>query len=793
MIRPLRALSLLLAASLSAFAAAPLDSADASLAPELGFEIVQDGDYPAGWRGGPPETNHIDTSVVHSGKAAARIERTSTSPRNFSSLTKALTIDFAGQRLELRGWIRTEAVSGFAGLWLREDGPDGTLEFDNMQSRRLRGTNDWAEYSISLPVHPGARGLFFGFLLNGTGKAWVDDLQLLVDGKPIWQAAKIEWAETVFDRDHEFDDGSKVTLSALTPGQIENLATLARVWGFLKYHHPTVTRGELHWDYELFRLLPRVLAARDQAAANATLLNWIDRLGPLEFGVRSSPPEEEIALRPDLAWLDDNVRVGEALSARLRAVRDTRFTGQFYVSLVPGVGNPVFKNEPAYPDMRFPDAGYQLLGLFRLWNIIRYWSPYRDLVDGEWDATLTEFIPRIALAPSKDAYQLELMAFIARISDTHANLWSSLQLRPPVGEGELPVVVRFVEGQAVVTEVLPTPDKLSASLQHGDVIVAIDNTPVDEWVRRWSPFYAASNEPTRLRDIARVLTRGPLGPVKLRIRRGSDEFDIGARRLASAELPEKRRTHDLPGPTFHLLSRDVAYLKLSSVKAADVSEYLRQAGATQGWIIDLRNYPAEAVLFDLGALFVDHGTPFARFTQPNLENPGQFSFTGSASLSPERPPGRELARGDSSNILSQPTFAAPVDFPQWNPQSQARYTGKIVVLVDEVTQSAAEYTAMALRAAGAVVVGSMTAGADGNVAKIPLPGGLHTMISGIGVYYPDKRPTQRIGIVPDVKVEPTIAGIRAARDELLEEALRQILGPTTSPDEILRLAAPHAD
>jgi C-terminal processing protease CtpA/Prc len=84
---------------------------------------------------------------------------------------------------------------------------------------------------------------------------------------------------------------------------------------------------------------------------------------------------------------------------------------------------------------------------------------------------------------------------------------------------------------------------------------------------------------------------------------------------------------------------------------------------------------------------------------------------------------------------------------------------------------------MALRVAPqAIVVGSTTAGADGNVSEIMLPGALRTMISGIGVFYPDKKPTQRVGIIPDVEVRPTIAGIRAGRDEVLEEAQRQILG-----------------
>jgi C-terminal processing protease CtpA/Prc len=73
-----------------------------------------------------------------------------------------------------------------------------------------------------------------------------------------------------------------------------------------------------------------------------------------------------------------------------------------------------------------------------------------------------------------------------------------------------------------------------------------------------------------------------------------------------------------------------------------------------------------------------------------------------------------------------------------------------------------------------IVVGSTTAGADGDVSTIPLPGQLTTLISGIGVFYPDHRPTQRIGIVPGVTVTPTIQGITAGRDELLEAAIHLI-------------------
>ena len=82
---------------------------------------------------------------------------------------------------------------------------------------------------------------------------------------------------------------------------------------------------------------------------------------------------------------------------------------------------------------------------------------------------------------------------------------------------------------------------------------------------------------------------------------------------------------------------------------------------------------------------------------------------------------------------------------------------------------------MAFRTAPkATVIGSTTAGADGNISPFHLPGNLRTMISGIGVFYPDGTATQRVGIVPDIEVKPTIQGIKDGRDELLEKAMEII-------------------
>ena len=136
--------------------------------------------------------------------------------------------------------------------------------------------------------------------------------------------------------------------------------------------------------------------------------------------------------------------LGGALSERLESIYANRTGKQFYVSTVPDNGNPNFDHELNYSQITFPDSGFQLLALFRWWNILQYWAPDRDVAGQDWPAVLADFIPKLALAKDKTAYQLVLFKLIAKANDTHANLWSSLAVRPPVGECALPVTLRFV-------------------------------------------------------------------------------------------------------------------------------------------------------------------------------------------------------------------------------------------------------------------------------------------------------------------------------------------------------------
>ncbi|MEJ2678160.1 MAG: S41 family peptidase [Gemmatimonadota bacterium] len=771
LVPPLLAALLLALTNAAAPQEPPLDSV-------LRFETAAVPDtLPAGWDGGPAATLALDTVVLHGGHASGRMVRDSASPGQFSSFRKMIPIGFAGDTIELTGWVRTADVQGFAGLWLREDGPTGVLQFDNMRNRGVRGTTGWTSYTLRLPLDEEADKLYVGALLVGTGTVWVDDLALRVDGKPLSEAPARTVARSVLSTDTAFAHGSGIALDSLTPEQVQNVAVLGRVWGFLKYHDPRVAAGDFQWDYELFRVLPEVLAAKDADARNRVLVAWIDGIGlPAPCGDDCAPaPPADAQLAPPIGWIHSQALLGPELSRRLEAVYRNRFHGSddFYISQVSGVGNPQFRHEMTYRSLRPLDTGYRILALLRLWNMVEYWFPYRNLLHDDWPATLAAFLPRVVAAPDRDAYRLALMAFVARIGDTHANLWSELDVRPPRGRCAWPLMFRPAEGDLVVTDVREAATHATraadagaggagaggsaggsgagADIVRGDVVVSIDGQPVDSLIQAWLPYYAASNRITQLRDIARFLGRGPCGPGRLAVERDGVRHDVVLARDTAVPPADSR---DRPGDAFQLLSKDVAYLKLSSVKAADVPEYLRRAEGTRGLVIDIRNYPSAFMVFNLGNHLVRQPTPFARFSVGRLDNPGTFVMTRPISLQPASP----------------------------------TYGGKVVVLVDESSVSQAEYTTMAFRAAGAEVVGSTTAGADGNVSPIPLPGGMQSLFSGIGVFYPDGTPTQRVGIVPDVVVRPTIAGIRAGRDEVLEAAIREIL-PDADAAAIQRMAA----
>ena len=135
---------------------------------------------PSNWGGGPNGYDvTLDTETKLSGTSSVCLSKSATvAKQKFGTIVQAASASkFAGKRLRFSGYIKTQDVTSYAGLWLRVDSSErGSVAFDNMQRRPITGTTDWYKYEIVLDIPEDGAMINFGALLAGDGKVWIDDL-----------------------------------------------------------------------------------------------------------------------------------------------------------------------------------------------------------------------------------------------------------------------------------------------------------------------------------------------------------------------------------------------------------------------------------------------------------------------------------------------------------------------------------------------------------------------------------------------------------------------------------------
>ena len=545
-------------------------------------------------------------------------------------------------------------------------------------------------------------------------------------------------------------DTSSVLTSPLRKEKVEKLYQLGKVWGFLKYHHPAVANGKYNWDTELIDLMPRYLGTTNKRQASDTLLAFIAGMGDVAVCDSCTDYKKvDIRLHPNMDWIN-RLGLTKQLAAKLMFIRTNRARGnQHYVRFMSedDISVAAFDHENSYSTMSYPPVEYRLLALFRYWNIIEYWYPYKYGLGQSWDDVLRTFIPKMVTAANAAEYAAVIQQLIATIRDSHAVVQSKT-ISNEQGNFVMPCWIKFIEGKLVIISL--TNDTLAkrSGLQRGDIIESIDGVPVARMVTEKRPFISASNEASYLNILRYTLVRTQKETSDLSIQRNGQAIRITAyNQVFKSGLKIKPGTFAYErDSSICRINDSIGYVSLGNLQRKD-SAFLRQlAGSVSGLIIDNRQYPKGYTAGDIIATSIlKEVPPFVRFSSPDPGNPGQFPFSKPTNMG---------ATGTSNPV------------PQ-----------KLVILVNEETQSSTEFQAMMFRMApGAILMGTATAGADGNVALITLPGNIYTYISGLGVYYPDGKETQRTGLIPDVIVNPTIKGLQENRDELLDKAIDWIKG-----------------
>ena len=386
--------------------------------------------------------------------------------------------------------------------------------------------------------------------------------------------------------------------------------------------------------------------------------------------------------------------------------------------------------------MALPSFSYRLLGLFRYWNIIDYFHPAKYAMTQPWHQVLTQFVPRFQQATDTLSYQHVLQQLISATHDGHAELVIPPAYRLPWTKPFLfpPFDYRLLNDTLLVTGYLNDSLSQLDDIRRGDRLIRIGDRSVTELIDQRAPDFSGSNRSALIRQILPVLLTGSQPVVEIDLIRDGQRVRKTMHRYRFERFgyrpPLPIQTKAIP-PT-------IGYVDLGTLQVGEVKQVMEQYRNRQGIIFDVRSYP-KGTFQQLCAYLNPAPKGFARYTKPDLSSPGMFKWSEVQYV------GRKNA-----------------DY----------YRGKVAILCNSRTQSAAESTCMALRTAPqAKIIGTPSAGANGDVSYVMFPGGYQTRFSGLGVYTLDGQLILGPGVPIDIDATPSATDYLTGVDRALQAAI----------------------
>jgi C-terminal processing protease CtpA/Prc len=518
----------------------------------------------------------------------------------------------------------------------------------------------------------------------------------------------------------------------------QKVAATCKIWGFLKYYHPEVANGKLNWDEKLFNILPLVEKAKKQKDFSEVIEKWIVSLGEVKVNNHKIEGQnlDYFNKNLDLSWLQNNKLYSKSLSDKLKSIKDNRFQGkQFYFTNDPYLA---ITAEIKYPDFKWTDKNLRLLTLFRYWNVIEYFFPYKYKMDQKWDQTLEEILPRFISPESELDFHLAMKELTVMLNDTHASFGTN-KMFDRFGDKFVPFSIKIIDEKAVVTAILNDSLAKKNDILIGDAISGVDKKSISSLIKENSKYVEGSNISSKMRNIYWAIFNGNSDTVSIEYSRGGKTNTKTINRYAYQALKVKY----IKKEKWKNIKDNIGYVNIEQIDSVDVSLLMKQFKDAKAIIFDARYYPKTASIeFQISDYLNPEPKECVKFIDPDLSFPSRYMW-------------RKTQTCGKKNL----------DF----------YKGKVIILVNEQTQSHGEHTVMCLQTAPqATVIGSQTAGADGGVVQYEIIKGFRTQFTGFGTFYPDGKETQRIGIVPNIEVKPTILGIQQGKDEILDRAIQFI-------------------
>jgi len=722
---------------------------------DLGFETGTVGDAPRDWfvptQGWKAE---LTEERAAAGSRAVKLFKPGESTAPFGNVMHSgPAAAFAGRHVTLSAKILVIG-EGRGQMWLRVDREGGGMgAFDNMNDRPILA-GDWQDATIEADVEADAAALNIGFMSIGGGATlFIDDVEIQVSG----------------DKRRMQEPSPARTLS---PRGAANLAAAAKLLSYVRFFHPSDQAvGVASWDHFAVDLMERCEPAADAQDLANRLSRAFAEIAPtvdIWMGTpEQAPPRRAAPSGEDTVAMWRHFGAGSIGSARPQrlyrsAVEKTpleSFPGGLDVAFVakdlgagvscrvpiavfaddsgtlPRGSTPeAWASEAGLPTLSALNRSTRLAGVAIGWGVFQHFYPYFDVVETDWEAALPAALAKAAEDTDAVAYLLTLREMVAKLHDGHGNVANMALL----ARSFLPLAVEWAGNDLVVVgKHASVPDSVSI----GDAIVSIDGRPIEDCYDDVSKWISAATDGWRRCVSARALIVNlpTEDPAQLVFRKPDGQtVTVDLARVTDVTPNTATLTRPENGAE---LAPGVVYFDLSGAKTDALTEVMPKLAAAKAIIFDLRGYPGSGG-YKLMEHLIDEPATSARWRVPIVRRPDRLDLEWHES-------GRWQLRPQEPRLKAKIAFLTD---------------GRAISYAESV-MGIVEYYKLG------EIVGSTTAGTNGNVNPFMLPGGYRVAWTGMQVLKHDGSQHHGVGIAPTVPVTPTTKGISEGRDEVLEKAV----------------------
>ncbi len=577
--------------------------------------------------------------------------------------------------------------------------------------------------------------------------------------------------------------------------EIENLVAYSKVFGYVKYFHPSDEAQQINWDKLAILGVEEVKNAKSSNELKVALDSLFTAIAPTITFSKNEPDsslflpdyigsiESDTTNLKTVAWQHSGVNLGqkESIYTSIRINRDDtvwntassnpdstdklfeeharvgetaslKLSDELWIQVPLALFSKEGKTFPESSEkglnrlkqqlssidlynMTAEDLNLRVANVIIAWNELQHFYPYFETVGTDWEEQLSLSIKNALRDETPEDFYKTLSSMLAAAQDGH------IFVRLPYSfsnEATMPFLIDWIEEKVVVTH------SFHKEIQPGDVVISLNGEPATEIVQNQKRYLSGSPQLTLFRSLRQFTTGRHGTEANLQVER-DEEVKTYTVRLSSLRTNHSLEKDHLP--ISGQIEDGIYYVDLDRAPMSIINDEMEQIASSPAVIFDMRGYPNSNHQV-IEHLLTSPDTSDQWMKIPKIIYPDQQNRVGFQKFGWQLEPATPHIKGD------------------------------VIFITDARAISAAEsYMSFIEHYNLAEIVGQPTAGTNGNGNILILPGGYHFEWTGMKVTKHDGSQHHLIGIQPTIPVQKTIQGVRDGRDEFLETAIQILKRP----------------